>query len=211
MSGFTYSELAEAIRDFTDNAGETVFEANIDSFIRNSEERMLKEADLQVFRKTATANMQVGDKYFPKPSDWLFSFHLMVVVDGVRKFLLNKDTSYLQDYSPDPSITGEPRYYSDFSQRTFLLAPTPDQAYPAELHYFYRPTSIVDSPDGTTWLGENAGPTLLYGALIEAYIFMKGEQDMIERYKQQYYESLGKVIEFANSAEGRDSLRRGVE
>lgn len=211
MSGFTYEELVQSIKDFTDNEGEPLFEQNIDSFIRNSEERLLKEAQLQVFRKTATANMQAGNKYFPKPTDWLFSYHMLVVVDGVRKFLLTKDTSFLQDYAPDPTITGEPRYYSDFSVLSFLLAPTPAEAYPAELHYFYRPTSIVDADDGRTWLGTNAGPTLLYGALIEAYVFMKGEQDMIERYKQQYYESLGKVIEFARSAEGRDSLRTGTD
>lgn len=210
MSAYTYSELTQAIIDFTDN-DEAVFVSQIDRFIKNTEERILKQAQLEVFRKNATVNLATGQKYLPKPSDWLFSYSLLLEVDGVREFLLQKDFTFVQDYAPDDSVTGVPRYYSDYDVNNFILAPTPDDQYRAELNYFYRPQSIVESSDGTSWLGTNAGPAMLYGSLVEAYIFMKGELDMVDRYEAKFLEALGQIKTFARQAEGRDTLRTGSD
>jgi hypothetical protein len=207
MAGYTYTTLRQAIQDYTDNT-ETTFVNNIDSFIEAAEERILKETPLEVFRKNATATMSAGARFFPKPVDWLYSFSLAITTSGEQKVLLNKDVNFLQEFWPDFSQTSEPRYYSDFDVNNFLIAPTPDENYNAELHYFYRPQSITDSPNGESWLGTNAGPAMLYGSLVEAYTFMKGEQDMVQQYEQQFQTALSRLNGFAQSVEGRDFFRR---
>ena len=210
MAGYTYTTLRQAIQDYTDNT-EATFVNNLDGFIENAEERILKETPLEVFRKNATATMSAGARFFPKPIDWLYSFSLSITVDGDQKILLNKDVNFLQEFWPDFSQTSEPRYYSDFDVTNFMIAPTPDQNYNAELHYFYRPQSIVDSPNGETWLGTNAAPALLYGSLVEAYTFMKGEQDMIAQYDKHFQTALSRLNGFAQSVEGRDFYRRAKD
>ena len=129
-------------------------------------------------------------------------------VDGEKKFLLNKDVNFVQEFWPDDTQTGEPRYYADFDLDNFILGPTPDSAYEAELHYFYRPVSLTDDESGKTWISENAGPALLYGALVEAYTFMKGEPDMIGQYEQKFQEALSRINAFAQAVEGLDFYRR---
>jgi len=207
MAGYTYTTLRQAIQDYTDNT-ESTFVNNIDSFIETAEERILKETPLEVFRKNATATMSAGARFFPKPVDWLYSFSLAITTSGEQKVLLNKDVNFLQEFWPDFSQTSEPRYYSDFDVNNFLIAPTPDENYNAELHYFYRPESITDTTDGQSWLGTNAGPAMLYGSLVEAYTFMKGEQDMVQQYEQQFQTALSRLNGFAQSVEGRDFFRR---
>lgn len=208
MAGYTYTELKQAIQDYTDN-DESVFVANIDNFIRATEDRILKAAPLEIFRTNATATTLTGNKYMPKPSDWLYTFSISIV-DGSsnKKFLLNKDVNFLQEYWPNASSTGEPRYYADFDYKNFILAPTPSGGFVTEIHYYYRPTSLVDSATGSTWLGVNAGPALLYGSLVEAYTFMKGEQDMLALYEQKFQQELERLAAFANQAEGLDFYRR---
>lgn len=210
MSAYTYSELYQAVQDFTEN-DEATFVSQIDRFIKNAEEKILKQAQLEVFRKNATVNLPTGQKYLPKPSDWLFSYSLLIEVDEVRDFLLQKDFTFIQDYAFDETALGVPRFYADYDVGNFILAPTPDDQYRAELNYFYRPQSIVDSDDGTSWLGTNAGPAMLYGSLVEAYVFMKGEPDMIQSYEQMFQTALGQIKQFANMAEGRDTLRKGSD
>ena len=207
MAGYTYTTLKQAIQDYTDN-NEATFVNNIDSFIETAEERILKSVPLEVFRKNATATMSPGNRFFPKPSDWLYSFSLSISVDGGQEFLLNKDVNFLQEFWPDFSTTSKPRYYSDFDVGNFLIAPTPNEAYNAELHYFYRPLSITDSPNGESWLGTNAGPSMLYGSLVEAYIFMKGEPDMISVYDQKFQQAMSSLNGFAQAVEGLDFYRR---
>jgi hypothetical protein len=205
MAGYTYTTLKQAIQDYTDNT-ETTFVSQLDSFIQNAEERILKTAPLEVFRKNATANMTVSNKYLPKPSDWLFTYSISII-DGNsdHKFLLNKDVNFVQDYWPTASDTGEPKYYADFDVSNIIITPTPDAAYTTEIHYYYRPTSITSA--GTTWLGTNAGPALLYGSLVEAYTFMKGEPDMLQLYEKYFVEALQRINAFAN-VEGNDFFRR---
>ncbi len=210
MAGYTYNALRQAIQDYTDNVEET-FVNNIDSFITQTEERVLKSVPLELFRKNANTNIVAGNKYLPKPSDWLYSFSLSIGSGADKKFLLNKDTNFVQEFWPDASETEFPRFYADFDLDNCIVAPTPDDSYNAELHYFYRPVSLVDEPSGVTWLSENASTVMLYGSLVEAYIFMKGESDMISAYDQRFSQALSNLNGYAQAVEGLDFYRRSKD
>ena len=132
---------------------------------------------------------------------------LSVINSSSKEFLLYKQLTALQDYTPNPTTTGTPIYYADWDNDTFLLAPTPDSNYSVELHYFYRPTSITDSSDGTSWLGTNAELALLYGSLVEAYTFMKGEADMLQLYNARFQESLQWLKNLGEGLQTRDQYR----
>jgi len=186
---FTFATLKTAIQDYTDNS-ETTFDNNLTRFILNAEERILKECQLDVFRRNSQGTTSVSTKFLSKPSDFLAPFSLSVVNDSSNEFLLYKHVTFLQDFTPNPSTTGVPEYYGDWNDETFLLAPTPNDAFTMELHYFFRPDSITATADGTTWLGDNAELALLYGSLVEAYVFMKGEPDLLTFYNNRYFESL---------------------
>ena len=215
---FTFTTLKTAIQDYTQNS-ESTFVNQLSRFILNAEERILKECQLDVFRKNVQGTFTNGTKFLTKPTnsagevDFLAPFSLSVITSSENKFLLYKHITFLQDYTPNPATTGVPLYYGDFDDTTFLIAPTPDSSYSVELHYFYRPTSITASSDGTSWLGTNAELALLYGSLVEAYTFMKGEPDLMKLYNDRYMESLQFL---KNLGEGRntrdeyryDSLRR---
>ena len=186
---FTFTTLKTAIQDYTDNT-ETTFTNQLTRFILNSEERILKECQLDVFRRNATGSAASGTKFLTKPSDFLAPFSLSVVKDSSNEFLLYKQVTFLQDYTPNPTTTGAPEYYADWDDVAFLLAPTPDDNYTMELHYFYRPDSITAVSSGTTWLGDNAELALLYGALVEAYTFMKGEAELLSLYNNRFLEAI---------------------
>ena len=209
MAGFTYTTLKQAIQDYTDNQ-ETTFVANIDNFIRATEDRILIEAPLEIFRKNSSATLNANAKYLSKPTDWLFTYSISIkpLAGGDKKFLLNKDVNFLQDYWPDDTATGEPKYYADYDVSNFIIAPSSNANYTAELHYFYRPESIVDATSGTTWLGTNCGNAMLFGALVEAYTFIKGEPDMIQQYEQKFQSERARIAAFAQGAEGLDFYRR---
>jgi len=212
MAGYTYATLTQAIQDYTDN-DETVFVSRIPDFIEAAEERVIKEAALEIFRKSATATFIVGNKFVPKPSDWLFTYAWsMTDGNGDTKFLLNKDHSFVQEYWPDPTQTGEPKYYADYDALNFIVGPTPSAALALEIQYMYRPPSLTSTTGATqTWMSENAGPALLYGSLVEAYTFMKGEPDMIQQYEQSFQRNLARLNVFAQSAEGLDFYRRSKD
>jgi len=212
MAGYTLTTLKQAIQDYTDN-DETVFVSQLNSFIEAAEERILKEAPLEVFRKNASASMTASNKYLAKPSDWLFNFSLSFVDgNGDKQFLLNKDVNFIQEFWPDATDTSSPRYYADYDLQNFIIGPTPDAAYTVELHYFYRPSSLTSTSGSTqTWLSENAGPALLYGSLVEAYTFMKGDGDMIAQYEQSFQRALSRINAFAQAAEGLDFYRRSKD
>ena len=186
---FTFATLKTAIQDYTDNS-ETTFVNNLTRFILNAEERILKEVQLDVFRQNSQGTTTASQKFLSKPSDFLAPFSLSVISDSSNEFLLYKHITFLQDFTPNPATTGVPLYYGDWNDTTFLLAPTPNDALTMELHYFFRPTSITATSDGTSWLGDNAELALLYGSLVEAYTFMKGEQDLLTFYNNRYLESL---------------------
>jgi len=207
---FTYAQLKQAIQDYTEYE-ETGFVNNIPLFIRLSEERILKNVQLSLFRKNATALTSASGQYIKVPSDFLAPFSLsMTGANGDKFFVEFKDPSFVQSYTPDPTTTGEPKYYCQFDVDNFLMAPTPDASYTAELHYFYRPRSItLDGEDNTTWLSENAEMALLYGALIEAYIYMKGEQDVMAMYAQRFQEAVMGIKMLGEAKETTDEYRTG--
>jgi len=128
---------------------------------------------------------------------------------GGSEFLLMKDVNFLQSYTPDPTVTGTPKYYGLYDIDNFIVAPTPDSNYAVELHYFYRPASITGSA-GTSWLGENAPDCLLYGCLVEAYTFMKGEQDLLQLYERRFVESIGRLKNYGEGVENTDAYREGL-
>ena len=207
---FTYAQLKQAIKDYTEYE-ETGFVNNIPLFIRLSEERILKNVQLSLFRKNATALTSASGQYLKVPSDFLAPFSLsMTGTNGDKFFVEFKDPSFVQTYTPDPTTTGQPQYYCQFDVDNFLMAPTPDASYTAELHYFYRPRSItLDGEDNTTWLSENAEMALLYGALIEAYIYMKGEQDVMAMYTQRFQEAIIGIKMLGEAKQTTDEYRTG--
>lgn len=204
--GWTYATLVQAVKDFTEY-DETTFNNNIDTFIRNCEERILFSVDLSVFRKNDTGNCTAGNKYLTVPTDFLSPFSLSVNDGTTTSFLLNKDVEYLQEYNPT-GVTGVPKYYALFDVDNFILAPVPDSAYSVELHFYYRPASIVDT--GTSWLGTNAEQAMLYGTLFEAYTYMKGEPDLLNLYNQRFAEALTRLKNYGEGREDTDAYRDGL-
>lgn len=207
---FTYAQLKQAVKDYTEYE-ETGFVNNIPLFIRLAEERVLKSAQLSLFRRNATAAVTANYQYLRIPDDFLAPFSLSLRPPGGDiSFAEFKDPSFVQSYTPDPATTGLPRYYSQFDVANFLMAPTPASTYVAELHYFYRPASITSGGENeTTWLSINAEMALLYGALIEAYIYMKGEQDIMAMYNTRFQEAMNGVKMLGEAKEVTDEYRTG--
>jgi len=207
---FTYDELKQAIQDYTEN-DETSFVNNLPLFIRQSEERILKNVQLSLFRKNVNGTLTASNKYLACPSDFLAPFSLSFVdSDSDHVFLDFKDVDFVQSFNPDAASTGNPRYYAVFDVDNFVLGPTPNSSYAVELHYFYRPASLTaGSGSGTTWLSENAELALLYGSLIEAYIYMKGEQDVMAQYEKRLGEAIMGLKMFGESKEVTDEYRTG--
>tara|TARA_R110000824_G_scaffold41085_1_gene122557 strand:- start:520 stop:1188 length:669 start_codon:yes stop_codon:yes gene_type:complete len=213
---FTYAQLKTAIQDYTENT-ETSFVTNLPVFIRTAEERILKSVQLSLFRKNVSGTASSGNKFLTMPSDFLapYSLSLRTVTDPAASgsdygFVEFKDVSFVQTYTPDPATTGVPKYYATFDVSNFILAPTPNANYTAELHYLYRPASLTAGADsGTTWLSDNADLSLLYGSLIEAYIFMKGEQDIMAMYDKRFQESLSGLKLLGEAKETTQDYRVG--
>ena len=207
---FTYSTLKSAIQNYADNT-ETTFVANLDNFIKAAEQRILNSIDLQYFRKNVTGTVTSGNQYLAVPSDYLASFSLSVVDSSNKEFLLEKDVNYIQSVNPNSATTGVPKYYAYFDINNFILAPTPSANAVAELHYFYRPASLTAAGDsGTTWLSTNAPNAMLYGSLVEAYIYMKGEPDVMKSYTDRFMESLVRLKDYGEARENSDAYRRGL-
>ena len=203
---YTYTTLKTAIQDYVQST-ETTFVSQLPRFILNAEERILKECQLDVFRKSVQGSVASSNKFLAKPTDFLSQNSLSVVNSSSNEFLLYKQVTMLQDYTPNPTTTGVPLYYADWDDTSFILAPTPDSNYTMELHYFYRPTSITTSADGTSWLGTNAELGLLYGSLVEAYTFMKGEADLLQLYNQRYMEALQTLKNLGEGLQTSDQYR----
>jgi hypothetical protein len=208
---FTYAELKQAVQDYTEN-DETTFVNNLPVFIRQAEERILKNVQLSLFKKNVSGGMSASNKYLACPSDYLSPFALSFVdSDGDHVFLDFKDVDFVQSFNPDATTTGKPRYYAVFDVDNFILGPTPNSSYAVELHYFYRPASLTAGADsGTTWLSENAQMALLYGTLMEAYIFMKGEADVMAMYEKRFTEAISGMKMFGESKEVTDEYRTGM-
>lgn len=209
-----YTELSQAIQDYTENT-ETSFVANIPVFVEQAEERIYNSVQFPSLRMNVTGNCTQGNKYLACPTDFLAAYSLAVVDgDGAYTYLLNKDVNFIRESYPTPTDQGLPLYYSLFGPRssepnelTFLLGPTPDDNYTMELHYFFYPETIVTA--GTSWLGDNLDSVLLYGSLVEAYTYMKGEADMVAQYEKKYQEALAIAKRLGDGMERRDAYRSG--
>jgi hypothetical protein len=207
---FTYAQLKQAIQDYTDN-DETSFVTNLTIFIQQAEERILKNVQLSLFRKNVSGTLSSSNKYLACPSDFLAPFSLSFIdADSNHQFLEFKDTDFVQSFNPNAATTGNPRYYAVFDINNFILGPTPNAASVIELHYFYRPTSLTAGSDsGTTWLSENAQIAMLYGSLLEAYTYMKGEPDLVALYEKRFGEALVGMKMFGEAKEVTDEYRVG--
>jgi hypothetical protein len=208
MAGFTKSGLTTAIQNYMENT-ETTFTATIPTFIEQAEEKLLKSVQLPVFRKNVTGTGTASNTYLQLPSDFLAPFSLAVLnASNEYTYLLLKHVSWIRDYTPLAATTGDPLYYAEFDDASFILAPTPSSGFTFELHYFYRPESLTDASDGgTTWLATNASNTLLYGCLVEAAIFMKLNPQEIMVYDQKYQEGLAQLKMLGESKIVRDETR----
>jgi hypothetical protein len=207
---FTLTTLKQSIQDWTEN-DETTFVNELDFIIKNAEERILKSVDLDFFRKNVEGGLTTGNKFLQKPSDYLATFSLSYINSSSENvFLLQKDVNFIQQYTPNPTTTGSPIYYSSFDVDNFIVAPTPDADYVAELHYYYRPASLTTDNSGTTWISTNAPDALLYACLIEAYSFMKGESDILQLYTARYGEAITRLKVYGEGQENTDAYREGL-
>jgi hypothetical protein len=214
----TLAELTTLIQNYTQNT-ETTFTNTINDFIETCEERLFDLVQFDFFRKNVTGNLTTGNTYLTAPSDFQLSFSLAVIDgNGDYHYLDKKHTSFMREYAPDPTATserGRPLYYADFDKElstgsdngsTLIVAPVPDQDYNVELHYLYKPSSLTSQTSGT-WLSENASNALLYGSLIEAYIFMKGDPDMMALYQSRFAEEIARLKNMAEARGRKDEYR----
>lgn len=212
-----YTELKAAIIAYTENQ-EASFEAEIPVFVEQAEQRIYNSVQFPSIRKNVVGVTSTNNKYLECPSDFLAVYSMAVidgtVASGTYEYLLNKDVNFIRQSYPQADDTGIPRYYALFgpqsanlAELSFILGPTPDAIYNVELHYYYYPQSIVTA--GTTWLGDNFDSVLLYGSLVEAYTYMKGEQDIMTFYNAKYQEALGLAKRLGDGMERQDAYRSG--
>ena len=219
-----YTQLTDAICDYTQNFDQDFID-NIPVFVQQAEERIFNTVQFPALRKNQFSLITANNKYVSLPNDFLSVFSLALVTGvvganldtGTYEYLLNKDVNFIRQAYPSPNDTGEPKYYALFgptilnsaitTELSLILGPTPDAAYYVELHYFYYPTSIVTA--GTSWLGDNYDPVLLYGSLVEAITFMKGEADMVALYNGKYTEALAQAKRLGDGLERGDAYRDG--
>ena len=216
-----YTELSNAIQAYTENT-EANFIAEIPVFVQQAEQRIYNSVQFPSIRKNVYGQVTANNKYLQCPTDFLAVYSIAIVTDvtgsdmntGTYEYLLNKDVNFIRQSYPTPDDTGVPRYYALFGPRSdnadelsFILGPTPDASYWTELHYYFYPESIVTA--GTSWLGDNFDTVLLYGSLVEAYTYMKGEQDMMQLYNTKFMEALALAKRLGDGMERQDAYRSG--
>ena len=213
-----YTQLSNAIVAYTENPS-TEFAAQIPVFVKQAEQRIYNTVQIAYLRKNVVGALTSGNKYLSAPDDYLSTYSLAVIDgSGNYTYLQNKDVNFIRQVYPSPSTSGLPKYYAIFGPTTtgggtitnelsFIVGPTPNSNYNVELHYYYYPTSIVDS--GTSWLGDNFDSALLYGSLVEAYTYMKGEQDLLGFYNQKYIEAMALLKNLGDGKQRGDAYRDG--
>ena len=202
-----YTQLVTEIQDYTENTFQT---ADINTFITQAEQRIYNSVQLPALRKNVTGTLTAGNKYLAIPTNWLSTFSLAVInANNEYLYLLNKDVNFIRQSFPDTDSDyyGEPQYYAVFDNNAFIVGPTPDASYNVELHYFYYPESITTA--GTSWIGDNFSSVLLYGSLLEAYVYLKGEQDVMAKYQQRYDEAMQLLIQLGDGKNRQDAYRSG--
>ena len=219
-----YTELSNAIQAYTENT-EADFVAEIPVFVQQAEQRIYNSVQFPSIRKNVYGQVTANNNYLQCPTDFLAVYSLAIITGvtggdlntGTYEYLLNKDVNFIRQAYPTPNDTGVPKYYALFgptvtssvitNELSFILGPSPDANYNVELHYYYYPESIVDA--GTSWLGDNFDTVLLYGSLVEAYTYMKGEQDMMALYNGKYQEALALAKRLGDGMERQDAYRSG--
>jgi hypothetical protein len=201
-----YAQLVAEIQSYTENQFQT---DDINTFIKQAEQRIYNSVQFPAIRKNMTGTTTPNNKYLTCPAGWLSTFSLAVVdpTTSDYDYLLNKDVNYIRAAYPKATDTGKPLYYALFDQNTFILGPTPDNNYTMELHFYCYPESIVTA--GTTWLGDNFDSALLYGALLEAYTYMKGEADVLANYNARYNEAMALLKQLGDGKDRQDAYRSG--
>ena len=209
----TYNELVTAVQDYCENVFATV---DINTFIRQAEQRIYNTVQIANLRKNVTGALISGNKYLACPDDFLSVYSLAIypAAGGDYLYLLNKDVNFMREAYPNPATTGKPKHYAifgpqsgDVNELSFIVGPTPNAAYGAELHYYYYPESIVTA--GATWLGENFDSALLYGTMCEALTYIKGEQDMVKLYQDRYVQSIALLKNLGDGKQRADAYRDG--
>jgi hypothetical protein len=209
----TYSELVIAVSDYCENTFPTV---DMNIMIKQAEQRIYNTVQISNLRKNVTGTLTSGNKYLSAPDDFLSTYSLAVYPSGGGDYLylLNKDVNFIRDAYPNPTDTGKPKHYAifgpqsaDVKELTFILGPTPDVTYSAELHYYYYPESIVTA--GQTWLGDNFDSALLNGTMVEAIRYMKGEKDLVDFYNQMYVQSISLLKNLGDGKQRMDAYRDG--
>jgi hypothetical protein len=217
-----YTELSNTIQAYTENT-EADFVANIPVFVEQAEQRIYNSVQFPSIRKNVYGQVTANNNYLQCPTDFLAVYSLAIITNvtngnlntGTYEYLLNKDVNFIRQAYPTANETALPRYYALFGPRsdnvdelTFILGPTPDSAYYTELHYYYYPPSITVAPY-TSWLGDNFDSVLLYGSLVEAYTYMKGEADMMQLYNGKFMEALALAKRLGDGMERQDAYRSG--
>jgi hypothetical protein len=209
-----YAQLVDALQTYLETT-ESSFVGNIPTFVKQAEQRIYRSVQIPELRKNVTAATTAGNQYLARPTDFLSVFSIAVVSPtGDYTYLYDKDVNFIREAYPNPTSAGLPKYYAQFdgdkigfSEGNFILGPTPNAVYTVELHYYYDPPSIVDT--GTSWLGENADTALLYGSLVEAYTYLKGDGDMQQLYITRYNEAMAQLFGIDIRSK-RDDYRDGV-
>ena len=209
-----YTELVTAVSDYTENTFPT---ADMNTFIKQAEQRIYNSVQFPSIRKNVTGVTATNNKYLSCPNDFLAVYSMAVETADGQEFLLNKDVNFIRQAYPKATDTATPKYYALFgptvvssiitNELSFILGPTPDAVYNVELHYYYYPESIVTA--ATTWLGDNFDSVLLYGTLVEAITYMKGEADMVTLYNGKYTEALALAKRLGDGMERQDAYRSG--
>jgi len=200
-----YTELTALLQEYTQNYA-SEFVAALPSIIGLAEDRIYRSVQIPELKKNATSNLVAGTKYLNAPTDFLASYSMAVInTDGSYNYMLEKEVAFIGEAYPIPTSTGLPRFYALFNETTFLVGPTPNSSYQVELHYYYEPPSIVQT--GTSWLGTEAESVLFYGCLLEAYVYMKGDNDLMALYKGRYDEALARLKNLGEGLNKRDNFR----
>jgi len=200
-----YATLCTTIQDVCEN---TFTASQLAMFTEQAEQKIYNTVQIPALRKNVTGTLTANNKYLSTPDDFLYAYSLTVVDgSGAYHYLLNKDVNFIREAYPTPTSTGLPKYYAYFDDNTFIVGPTPNSSYSAELHYGYYPESIVTA--GTTWLGDEFDSALLNGALVEAIRFMKGEQDMVQLYTAMYVNAIDLLKNLGDGKLRQDAYRSG--
>ena len=217
---YTLANLRTDIRNYTEVDDSVLSDSILDTIIKNTENKIYREADSDDNRFYATSNLAVGNRYVTIPSDLRFIRYAQLKnTAGDQVFLEKKDTSYMAAYYDTPGTqSGFPKYYANWDAEFWVVAPTPDSTYEITLAYVKQPTSLTNTttpaaaPAATagTYISNKYQDLLLYGCLVEAYGYLKGPKDMLQYYEQSYQRALQTYAIEQQGRRRRDEYQDGV-